>query len=55
MRTASDEYEKKKLHLNLTIISYCAGTALITQWFWAEVSVGTDFDILIEGIRLISR
>lgn len=58
--TASEKYAKHFLHLNLSIMSYCAGTALITQWFWAKVSVGGDrygfwLNIWIEGILLISE
>lgn len=58
-RRASEEYGKIFLHLNLTIMSYCAGTALITLRFWAEASVGGEgyrfrINIWFEGIRLIS-
>lgn len=40
-------------------MSYCAGTASIALWFWAEASVGGEgyrfwINIWIEGIRLIS-
>lgn len=54
--TASEEYF---LHLNLSIMSYCAGTAFITLRFWTKTSVGRDryviwINICIEEILLIS-